>query len=94
MAIGKWIGGFLGFVGGGGPLGALVGFFFGAIFDKMLDAVNTPDSQPKETLTVLSVKTRATPSPNSEDAKRKETAILSSSPCLCSLLTSLMPMAR
>lgn len=48
MAIGKWIGGFLGFVGGGGPLGALVGFCFGAIFDKMLDAVNTPDSQPKE----------------------------------------------
>ncbi|MGI6222180.1 MAG: TerB family tellurite resistance protein [Prevotella sp.] len=48
MAIGKWIGGFLGFVGGGGVLGALAGFCLGALFDKALDAVNTPDSQPKE----------------------------------------------
>lgn len=48
MAIGKWIGGFLGFIGGGGPLGALVGFVFGALFDKGLDYVNTPDSNPKQ----------------------------------------------
>ena len=47
MAIGKWIGGFLGFAGGG-PLGAFVGFCFGAVFDKMMDAVNTPESQPKK----------------------------------------------
>ncbi|MCI7598248.1 MAG: TerB family tellurite resistance protein [Prevotella sp.] len=48
MALGKWIGGFLGFVGGGGVLGALAGFCLGALFDKALDAVNTPGSQPKD----------------------------------------------
>lgn len=34
MAIGKWIGGFLGFAHGG-PLGALVGIVLGSIFDEM-----------------------------------------------------------
>ncbi len=41
MAIGKWIGGFLGFMSGG-VLGALAGFTLGALFDKSLDAVNEP----------------------------------------------------
>lgn len=44
MAIGKWIGGVLGFISGG-PLGALAGVALGALFDKGIDAVNTPDSQ-------------------------------------------------
>ena len=44
MALGKWIGGFLGFMSGG-PLGALAGIVMGSFFDKMLDAVNTPETQ-------------------------------------------------
>ena len=44
MAIGKWIGGFLGFMTAG-PLGALLGILFGGMFDSMLDSVNTPDTQ-------------------------------------------------
>lgn len=42
MAVGKWIGGFVGWMSGG-PLGALAGIVVGALFDTMLDAVNTPD---------------------------------------------------
>ncbi len=44
MALGKWIGGILGFMSAG-PLGALAGIVLGGLFDGMLDAVNTPDSQ-------------------------------------------------
>ena len=44
MALGKWIGGILGFMSAG-PLGALAGIVLGGLFDNMLDAVNTPDSQ-------------------------------------------------
>src|SRR3712207_8454734 len=44
MALGEWIGGFLGFISGGGILGALAGFALGALFDEGLDAVNTPDN--------------------------------------------------
>ncbi|MBO1363854.1 TerB family tellurite resistance protein [Prevotella sp. A2931] len=44
MALGKWIGGFLGFISGGGILGMLAGFALGSLFDKGLDAVNTPDN--------------------------------------------------
>ncbi len=44
MAAGKWIGGFLGFIMGGGPLGALAGFVLGALFDAGLDSVNTTDN--------------------------------------------------
>lgn len=44
MAIGKWIGGFLGFIGTGSILGALAGFALGSLFDSGLDAVNTPEN--------------------------------------------------
>lgn len=44
MAFGKWIGGFLGFVSGG-PLGALLGIVLGSMFEKMLNSVNTPETQ-------------------------------------------------
>ena len=44
MALGKWIGGFLGFMSAG-PLGALAGIVLGGLFDSMLDAVNTPGTQ-------------------------------------------------
>ncbi|MBQ8050968.1 MAG: TerB family tellurite resistance protein [Bacteroidaceae bacterium] len=39
MAIGKWIGGFLGLLSGG-PLGMLAGIILGAIFDSAFDADN------------------------------------------------------
>lgn len=39
MAMGTWIGGFLGLMSGG-PLGALAGIVLGAIFDYGLDSVN------------------------------------------------------
>ena len=42
MAIGKWIGGFLGFITGG-PLGGLAGLALGALFDVGIDQVNEPD---------------------------------------------------
>ena len=44
MALGKWIGGFLGFMAAG-PLGALAGIVLGGLLDTMADAVNTPDTQ-------------------------------------------------
>jgi DnaJ like chaperone protein len=39
MAIGKWIGGFLGFMTAG-PLGALAGYALGSLFDGMLNSFN------------------------------------------------------
>ena len=44
MALGRWIGGFLGFMSAG-PLGALAGIVLGGLFDSMLNAVNTPETQ-------------------------------------------------
>ena len=44
MALGKWIGGILGFMSGG-PLGALAGIVLGGFLDNILDGVNTPDTQ-------------------------------------------------
>ena len=44
MALGKWIGGILGFMSGG-PIGALAGIVLGSVFDSMLDSVNTPETQ-------------------------------------------------
>ena len=44
MALGKWIGGILGFMSGG-PLGALAGIVLGHYFDNMLDGVNSPETQ-------------------------------------------------
>ena len=44
MALGKWIGGVLGFMSGG-PLGALAGIVLGGFLDSVLDAVNTPETQ-------------------------------------------------
>ena len=44
MALGKWIGGILGFMSGG-PLGALAGIVLGHYFDNMLDDVNTQETQ-------------------------------------------------
>lgn len=41
MTIGKWIGGFLGFINAG-PLGALAGIALGTLFDMGLDRVNQP----------------------------------------------------
>lgn len=43
MAVGKWIGGILGWMAAG-PLGALAGVALGALFDNGLDAVNNPDN--------------------------------------------------
>ncbi|MDT3386515.1 MAG: DnaJ domain-containing protein [Bacteroidota bacterium] len=39
--IGKWIGGFLGFITTGSPLGALAGYALGALFDNGIDSVNS-----------------------------------------------------
>lgn len=41
MAVGKWIGGFLGLMSGG-PLGALAGFILGTLFDVFTDGDSTP----------------------------------------------------
>lgn len=38
MAIGKWIGGFLGFITTGSPLGALAGYVLGSLFDNALQS--------------------------------------------------------
>lgn len=40
MAAARWIGGFLGFIAGGGPLGALAGYALGWLFEQGLDNVN------------------------------------------------------
>jgi DnaJ like chaperone protein len=44
MALGKWIGGFLGWMTGG-PIGMLAGIVLGGLFENVLDAVNTPETQ-------------------------------------------------
>ena len=44
MAFGYFLGGFLGFMSGG-PLGALAGAVLGGWFEKMLNSVNTPETQ-------------------------------------------------
>ena len=43
MSAGKWIGGIIGWITAG-PLGALAGVALGAMFDKGLDSVNTPEN--------------------------------------------------
>ncbi|MGN0068999.1 MAG: TerB family tellurite resistance protein [Prevotella sp.] len=43
MALGKWIGGFLGFVYGG-PLGTLAGFALGWLFDKSVESDSSTDN--------------------------------------------------
>jgi DnaJ like chaperone protein len=44
MSLGYFIGGFLGYMSGG-PLGALAGIVLGGFFEKMLNSVNTPETQ-------------------------------------------------
>lgn len=44
MALGKWIGGVLGWMTAG-PIGMLAGIVLGGLFDNVLDAVNTPETQ-------------------------------------------------
>jgi len=48
MALGKWIGGFLGFISGG-PLGMLAGIVLGSLFDMALDVANTPGTNEERT---------------------------------------------
>ena len=43
MAVGKWIGGIIGWMAGG-PLGALAGYLLGSLFESGLDSVNNPDN--------------------------------------------------
>lgn len=43
MAAGKWIGGFLGFLIGGGPLGALAGYALGWLFEEGLNQKGVDD---------------------------------------------------
>lgn len=43
MGIGRWIGGFLGFINGG-PLGALAGYTIGWLFEKGTEGVNSDNS--------------------------------------------------
>lgn len=45
MAAARWIGGFLGFISGGGPLGALAGYVLGWLFERGMDDVNKSASQ-------------------------------------------------
>ena len=44
MGVGRWIGGFLGFINGG-PLGALAGYAIGWLFDKGTERFNGDDAQ-------------------------------------------------
>lgn len=44
MGVGRWIGGFLGFINGG-PLGALAGYAIGWLFDKGTEGFNGDDAQ-------------------------------------------------
>ena len=43
MAIGRWIGGVIGWMAGG-PLGAMAGYLIGSLFEQGLDAVNTAEN--------------------------------------------------
>ena len=47
MALGKWIGGFLGFAQGG-PLGAIVGFVIGWLFDKQVESFASEEYNNRE----------------------------------------------
>ena len=43
MGVGRWIGGFLGFMSGGGPLGALAGYAIGWLFEKGAESFSNDD---------------------------------------------------
>ena len=43
MAMGRWIGGIIGWMAGG-PLGAMAGYLIGSLFENGLDVVNTADN--------------------------------------------------
>ena len=43
MAVGRWIGGIIGWMAGG-PLGALAGYLIGSLFEHGMDAVNTAEN--------------------------------------------------
>ena len=45
MGASRWIGGYLGFILGGGPLGALAGFALGWLFEKGMDNVNDKEGE-------------------------------------------------
>ena len=45
MGASRWIGGYLGFILGGGPLGALAGFALGWLFEKGMDNVNGKEGE-------------------------------------------------
>lgn len=47
MAIGKWIGGFLGFITTGSPLGALAGYVLGSMFDNALQSFADGNDGPR-----------------------------------------------
>ena len=43
MAVGRWIGGIIGWMAGG-PLGAMAGYLLGSLFEQGMDAVNTREN--------------------------------------------------
>ena len=47
MALGKWIGGFLGFITTGSPLGALAGYVLGSMFDNALQSFADGNDGPR-----------------------------------------------
>ena len=51
MKLGKWIGGIMGFIAMGGPLGALAGYVLGSLFDKATEAQNSFDTTNGDTQT-------------------------------------------
>lgn len=46
---GKWIGGGLGWIVGGGPLGGIIGFVIGSVFDGSTEAINSGKGYSKQT---------------------------------------------
>ena len=81
MAIGKWIGGALGWVlAGGSVLGAIAGYCVGSMLD---DAFNASDEGKGFGEGGTTIQTRI-----SINAHSRKTATRSSFQCLCSRLTS------
>lgn len=84
MGIGRWIGGFLGFINGG-PLGALAGYAIGWLFDKGAEALATTPTTRSTTARTETATHTAAIQPSSS---MRDSATRSSSRCSCSPRTS------
>ena len=75
MGVGRWIGGFLGFMSGG-PLGALAGYAIGWLFEKGAEGFSEKTMCIMPTVSMVAIQS---------SSNMRDNAIRFCSRCLCSL---------